>query len=124
MSMQSDAMDLTQRQLDAMANRYPPRRLPPEAAVVRLAPSPTGQPHIGTALQATINYAFARQHDGVFILRIEDTDRKRLVPGATAAMLDALRWLELLPDEGPDIGGPYGPYLESARLDIYRVVAN
>ncbi len=122
--MCSGGIGITQWQLEEVVSRYPPRGLPAEAAVVRLAPSPTGQPHIGTALQATINYALARQQDGVFILRIEDTDQKRLVPGTIDAILDALRWLGLPPDEGQDVGGSYGPYLQSERLDIYRVVAD
>jgi glutamyl-tRNA synthetase len=119
-----NTINTTQQRLDALERRYLPRALPPGAAVVRLAPSPTGRPHIGTALQAVINYALAHQGEGIFILRIEDTDRKRLVPGAIESIMDALRWLELHPDEGPSIGGAYGPYLESERLDLYRTVAN
>lgn len=102
--------------------RYPPRDLPVGAQVTRVAPSPTGKPHIGTALQATIDYALARRTGGVFILRIEDTDRARLVPGAVEEIIRALDWLGVPPGEGPATGGEYGPYVESERLPIYRTV--
>jgi glutamyl-tRNA synthetase len=110
--------------LAAFEALYPPRSLSPGAEVVRVAPSPTGKPHIGTALQAVIDYAFARKSQGIFILRIEDTDRKRLMPGAIAEIVDALRWLRLVPDEGPGLGGAYGPYVESERRDLYKTVAD
>jgi glutamyl-tRNA synthetase len=110
--------------LDDLENRYPSRSLPAGAEVVRVAPSPTGNPHIGTALQATIDFALARQTDGVFILRIEDTDRVRLVEGAIDEIVRALDWLGLHPDEGPGLPGEYGPYIESERLDIYQSVAH
>jgi len=87
---------------------------------VRLAPSPTGDPHVGSAYQALYNYCFAKQQGGQFILRIEDTDRVRSRPESEAAILDALHWLGLQWDEGPDIGGAYGPYRQSDRLEIYR----
>lgn len=86
----------------------------------RIAPSPTGAPHIGTAYIALFNYAFARRNGGKFLLRIEDTDRSRCAPEAEPAILEALRWLKLTWDEGPDIGGPAGPYRQSERLDVYR----
>jgi len=86
---------------------------------VRVAPSPTGDPHVGTAYQALFNYAFARQHGGQFILRIEDTDQARSDRAYEAAILQSLRWLGLEWDEGPDVGGPRGPYRQSERLDIY-----
>ena len=86
--------------MDDLERRYPPRTLPPSAEVVRVAPSPTGKPHIGTALQATLDYALGRKSGGVFILRIEDTDRKRLVPGATDEIMEAMRWLGVPRDEG------------------------
>ncbi|GAC1305679.1 MAG: glutamate--tRNA ligase [Vulcanimicrobiaceae bacterium] len=85
----------------------------------RVAPSPTGDPHVGTAYVALINYCFAKRHGGEFVLRIEDTDRKRSTPESERVILDALRWLGLAWDEGPDIGGPHGPYRQSERLDIY-----
>src|SRR5947199_7657591 len=87
---------------------------------VRVAPSPTGDPHVGTAYQALFNYVFARQHEGKFILRIEDTDRARSTPQSEQAILSSLRWLGLQWDEGPDVGGPYAPYRQSERLDTYR----
>jgi len=86
----------------------------------RVAPSPTGDPHVGTAYQALFNYAFARRHGGKFILRIEDTDRARSTPESERAILAALRWLGLPWDEGPDVGGPHGPYRQSERLPIYH----
>lgn len=112
------------QQLDELERRFPPRSLPEGAEVVRVAPSPTGKPHIGTALQATIDYALARKTCGVFILRIEDTDRARLVPGVVEEIIEALDWLGVPPDEGPAVGGEYGPYVESERLEDYRIVAD
>src|SRR3990170_11705 len=85
----------------------------------RIAPSPTGIAHIGTAYIGLINYAFARKNGGKFILRIEDTDRERYVEGAEQVIYEALRWLGLSYDEGPDRGGPYAPYTQSKRLEIY-----
>ncbi len=87
---------------------------------VRVAPSPTGDPHVGTAYQALFNYAFARKHGGQFLLRIEDTDRARSTRQSEEAILESLRWLGLSWDEGPDIGGPHAPYRQSERLPIYR----
>ena len=87
---------------------------------VRVAPSPTGDPHVGTAYQALFNYAFAKQRGGRFILRIEDTDRARSTPESEQAILDSLRWLGLTWDEGPDVGGPHAPYRQSERTEIYR----
>jgi glutamyl-tRNA synthetase len=112
------------RQLADLEARYPPRALSAGAEVTRVAPSPTGRPHIGTALQSIVDYALARRTGGVFILRIEDTDRTRLVPGAVEDIIAALEWLGVSPDEGPGAGGAYGPYVESERLDEYRVVAD
>jgi glutamyl-tRNA synthetase len=89
----------------------------------RVAPSPTGDPHVGTAYVALINYCFAKQHGGEFILRIEDTDRVRSTTASEAVILDALGWLGLTWDEGPDRGGPHGPYRQSERLDIYAKYA-
>ena len=89
-------------------------------ARVRFAPSPTGSLHLGGARTALYNYLFARQTGGQFILRIEDTDRKRLVEGAEQEIYDGLRWLGLQWDEGPDIGGPNGPYRQSERKEIYQ----
>lgn len=90
----------------------------------RIAPSPTGSDlHIGNVYTALINYAFAKQHKGKFIVRIEDTDRARLMPGSEAKILDSLCWLGLAYDEGPDIGGEYAPYRQSERLNIYQQYA-
>jgi glutamyl-tRNA synthetase len=87
---------------------------------VRIAPSPTGDPHVGTAYIGLLNFIYARQRGGQFILRIEDTDRARFVAASEQMIFDALRWLGLEWDEGPDVGGPYGPYRQSERTDIYR----
>lgn len=85
----------------------------------RIAPSPTGDPHVGTAYIALFNLCFARKHGGKFILRIEDTDQTRSTDESEQAILDSLRWLGLDWDEGPDVGGEYGPYRQSERKDIY-----
>src|SRR6201996_3912777 len=87
---------------------------------VRIAPSPTGDPHVGTAYIGLINFVYARQQGGKFVLRIEDTDRTRFVASSEQMIFDALRWLGLEWDEGPDVGGPYGPYRQSERTEIYR----
>ena len=87
---------------------------------VRIAPSPTGDPHVGTAYIALFNFAFAQSQGGKFILRIEDTDRTRSTPESEAAILRALGWVGLRWDEGPDVGGPHGPYRQSERLAIYQ----
>ena len=89
----------------------------------RFAPSPTGRLHLGNVRVAVFNWLFARHHDGAFILRVEDTDLERNVPGAEAAFMDDLRWLGLDWDEGPDIGGGFGPYRQSERSDRYRSAA-
>jgi glutamyl-tRNA synthetase len=87
---------------------------------VRIAPSPTGDPHVGTAYIGLINYIYARQRGGKFVLRIEDTDRARFVATSEQEIFNSLRWLRLTWDEGPDVGGPYGPYRQSERTEIYR----
>lgn len=87
---------------------------------VRIAPSPTGSPHVGTAYIALFNYAFAKSQQGKFLLRIEDTDQTRSHPAYEAAILNALRWVGIKWDEGPDIGGPFAPYRQSERTEIYR----
>src|SRR5262249_54673232 len=86
---------------------------------VRIAPSPTGDPHVGTAYIALFNYCFARKNGGTFVLRIEDTDRARSTRESEAAIERALHWVGLAWDEGPDVGGPFGPYRQSERADIY-----
>jgi len=93
-------------------------------ARTRIAPSPTGDPHVGTAYVALFNYAFARKAGGQFLLRIEDTDRQRSHPASERMIFEALRWLGLDWDEGPDVGGPVGPYRQSERFAIYRAHAD
>ena len=87
---------------------------------VRFAPSPTGYLHVGGARTALFNFLFARHHQGKFILRIEDTDQKRYQPEALAEIFTSLKWLGLQWDEGPEVGGPYGPYFQSQRTALYR----
>ena len=89
----------------------------------RIAPSPTGDPHVGTAYQALLNYAYAKKHGGTFVLRIEDTDRARSTKASEAAILGSLRWLGLAWDEGPDVGGRFAPYRQSERVDACRDIA-
>ena len=86
----------------------------------RIAPSPTGSPHVGTAYMALFNLAFARKNGGKMILRIEDTDQSRSTKESEDAILSSLKWLGLDWDEGPDCGGEFGPYRQSERLDIYK----
>ena len=99
---------------------------------VRFAPSPTGPLHIGGVRTALYNYLYARQHGGTFVLRIEDTDSNRFVPGAEEYIIEALRWCGITPDEGVENGKvveeasekhPYGPYRQSQRRGIYRKYA-
>src|SRR5215813_7775432 len=87
---------------------------------VRFAPSPTGQLHIGNVRTALFNWLFARQKKGIFILRIEDTDVERSEARYETQLLADLKWLGLDWDEGPDVGGPFPPYRQSDRMDIYR----
>ena len=88
-------------------------------ARTRVAPSPTGDPHVGTAYMALFSYCYAKKTGGEFILRIEDTDAERSTPESEAKILDSLRWLGLDWDEGPDVAGPHVPYRQSERSDIY-----
>ncbi|MDQ6932037.1 MAG: glutamate--tRNA ligase [Candidatus Eremiobacteraeota bacterium] len=85
-----------------------------------MAPSPTGDPHVGTAYVALVNFCFAKKHRGTFVLRIEDTDQQRSTARSEQAIFDSLHWLGLAWDEGPDVGGPFGPYRQSDRTDVYR----
>ncbi len=89
----------------------------------RYAPSPTGDPHVGNVRSALFAWLFARSTGGVFAVRIEDTDQERRIPGSEERILDSLRWLGIEWDEGPDIGGPYGPYVQSQRLEGYGEAA-
>lgn len=86
----------------------------------RVAPSPTGDPHVGTAYMSLFNLAYARKTGGAFVLRIEDTDQARYVADSEQQIFDTLRWLGLPWDEGPDVGGPYAPYRQSERLETYQ----
>ena len=89
----------------------------------RIAPSPTGDPHLGTAYIALFNLCFARKFKGEFVLRIEDTDQVRSTSSSEKIILESLKWLGLTWSEGPDVGGEYGPYRQSERLDIYQKYA-
>ena len=91
---------------------------------VRFAPSPTGPLHMGGVRTALFNYLFAKRHDGDFILRIEDTDQNRFVPGAEEYIIESLNWCGLNPVEGPGIGGSYGPYRQSERKELYKKYAD
>jgi len=95
-----------------------------QPARVRFAPSPTGRPHVGNIRTAMFNWLLARHTGGQFVLRIEDTDVARKVEGAIDAITDGLKWLGLDWDEGPDVGGDYGPYLQSQRLHLYQEAAD
>jgi glutamyl-tRNA synthetase len=90
---------------------------------VRFCPSPTGTPHVGLARTALFNWAFARHHGGTFVFRIEDTDPSRDTQESYETLLEVMRWLGLDWDEGPEVGGPYGPYRQSERYDVYRDVS-
>jgi len=87
---------------------------------VRYAPSPTGNQHIGGVRTALINYLFAKSQGGSFILRLEDTDRIRYAPEYEQNLYDTFAWLGFHWDEGPDVGGPVGPYVQSQRIDLYK----
>ncbi|MEE8598858.1 MAG: glutamate--tRNA ligase [Dehalococcoidales bacterium] len=95
----------------------------PNSVRVRYAPSPTGYPHVGNIRTALFNWLFARHSGGSFIVRIEDTDVARKVKGTVEAILEGLSWLGLNWDEGPDVGGKFGPYFQSQRLELYREAA-
>ena len=87
---------------------------------VRFCPSPTGSPHVGLVRTALFNWAFARHYGGTMVLRIEDTDLARNTPEGYSSIIDALSWLGIDYDEGPGVGGDFGPYKQSERFDIYR----
>ena len=95
----------------------------PKPVRVRFAPSPTGSLHVGGLRSALFNWLFARRHGGAFILRIEDTDQTRYDPESLSDLMDSLRWLGLDWDEGPEVGGEYGPYFQSQRLELYQKYA-
>ena len=91
---------------------------------VRFAPSPTGPLHMGGVRTALFNYLFAKKHGGDFLLRIEDTDQNRFVPGAEEYIIEALKWCGLVPDEGVGVGGNFGPYRQSERKPMYKKYAD
>ena len=91
---------------------------------VRIAPSPTGFAHVGTAYTALFNYAFAKKNKGVFVVRVEDTDEKRNVKGAEDAIFEGLSWLGIPHDESVKEGGKFGPYRQSEKLAVYKKKAN
>ncbi len=91
---------------------------------VRFAPSPTGRTHLGSGRTALYNYLLARQTGGTFILRIEDTDRKRYKPESERELIESLHWLGIEWDEGPDVGGPHAPYHQSQRKETYLQYAD
>lgn len=109
--------------LDELEAKYPPRQLPEGAFVTRVAPSPTGFMHLGTLYQMMIAKKLSLQTQGVFMLRIEDTDTKREVAGAVEVIFKCAKAFDLIPDEGPNYGGSYGPYYQSERKDVYHSVA-
>ena len=94
-----------------------------KAVRVRFAPSPTGPLHMGGVRTALYNYLFAKKHNGTFLIRIEDTDQTRFVPGAQEYIMDALNWCGIMPTEGPGLGGDFGPYVQSERKEMYRPYA-
>src|SRR6185295_5507452 len=108
------------RSLRSPAMELSPTSGPMPTTRTRIAPSPTGDPHVGTAYVALFNYALARRSGGQFLLRIEDTDRERSSAESERMIFAALRWLGLDWDEGPDVGGPHGPYRQSERDERYR----
>ncbi len=111
------------QETEASPNRPRKDRSPEPPARVRFAPSPTGYLHLGGLRTALFDWLWARHTGGQFILRVEDTDRRRYVPGSLEDAMQGLKWLGLEWDEGPDIGGPYGPYVQSQRRAIYQEYA-
>src|SRR5205814_2634454 len=111
---------------------YPPSRawgprradLTPIPPRYRLPPAPRGSIHVGNARAALFNWPPARHNGGVMVLRVEDTDRSRVTEESYRAVLEDLRWLGLNWDEGPEVGGPYGPYRQSERLSLYRAAVD
>ena len=90
---------------------------------VRYAPSPTGRLHVGGVRTALFNWLFARKNNGIFALRIEDTDLERSTEESVEQLKRSLRWIGLYWDEGPEVGGPYGPYRQTERFELYREAA-
>jgi len=110
--------------LEDFEKLFPARQnLPEGAEVTRVAPSPTGMPHIGTAMQYVLHKAVTLKSHGIFVLRVEDTDVARTVPGAIESIVENLKWLGTVPTEGMTFGGDYGPYLQTHRLPLYKLAA-
>lgn len=108
------------RTRDEFEQKYPERNLKEGAKVTRFAPSPTGFMHMGGLESAFLDYIFAKQSDGIFFLRLEDTDQERYVEGATDLIKSSLETFDIMPDEGAITGGAYGPYTQSERKEIYQ----
>jgi glutamyl-tRNA synthetase len=119
-SAPADSLDLSQVEVREPEGRRVSTSDGSGPVRVRVAPSPTGDPHVGTAYMSLFNLAFVRQQGGQFVLRVEDTDRVRFRADSEAQLYDMLAWLGLHWDEGPDIGGPFAPYRQSERLETYR----
>jgi glutamyl-tRNA synthetase len=119
-SAPADSLDLSQVEVREPEGRRVSTSDGSGPVRVRIAPSPTGDPHVGTAYMSLFNLAFVRQQGGQFVLRVEDTDRVRFRADSEAQLYDMLAWLGLHWDEGPDIGGPFAPYRQSERLETYR----
>ena len=115
------------KDIEYYEKQYPNRNIKEKAQVTRIGPSPTGNVHIGTIFQALINKTIARQSEGVFFARIEDTDQKRMVEDGIEQIITSLEKFELLPDESMTIdgenNGEYGPYKQSDRINIYKAYA-
>jgi len=110
--------------LEDFEKLFPERsNLPAGAEVTRVAPSPTGMPHIGTAMQYVLHKAVTLKSHGIYVLRIEDTDVARTQEGAVEGIVDAMKWLGIVPTEGMTFGGDYGPYLQTQRLPLYKLAA-
>ena len=109
--------------IEDLEKEYPERNLPEGAEVCRFAPSPTGRMHMGNLFASFLPEVIAHQSDGVFILRIEDTDEKRAIENGVELILEDLEHYNYKVDEHPNIGGNYGPYIQTKRAEIYHIVA-
>ena len=109
--------------IEDLEKRYPRRNLDKNAEVCRFAPSPTGRMHMGNLFAAFIPEVFAHQSNGVFILRIEDTDAKRAIENGVQLIQDDFNAYNYVVNEGPNIGGEYGPYIQTERTEVYNAVA-
>ena len=121
---QGNEVHLTTTDLDPHGSDPVLGDLAPEQVRVRFPPSPTGNLHVGNVRSALFNWVFARHYGGTFVLRVEDTDAGRNLPESYQVLYDSLTWLGLIWDEGPGVGGPYAPYIQSERGEIYRDVVS